>query len=175
MHSERRPVTDETRAQVRALHAAGKPRNQIARELGRSGRTISLIAQDLGLPFDRSATEEATRARMADLAEKRAILAEALVDDALRLSEQVWQPTTIYNFGGKDNTYAERQVDEPPAHDKKALMGAATQAAAQSLRLVPPADDAGADDARSMLGQLMLGLKAAYEEAASEEAEGESP
>ncbi|MET7518106.1 hypothetical protein ABZS88_32490 [Streptomyces sp. NPDC005480] len=47
---------------------------------------------------------------------------------AERLTEQMRQPAKIYNFGGKDNTYEERDVDEPPTMDKKALIIAATAA-----------------------------------------------
>lgn len=180
LRGNQRAVTDDDRAQVRALHAQGLGRNEIARRIGRAQRTVSVIAQDLGLEFDVTMTEDATRHRVAQLAEKRAILADALVDDALRLSEQVWQPATIHSFGGKDHTYNSRNVDEPLAIDKRALMAAATSAAAQSLRLVPPAPDSGADDARSMLGRLFNGLAEVAKEigaadAAGEEAEGESP
>ncbi|MBP8532366.1 helix-turn-helix domain-containing protein [Streptomyces sp. MK37H] len=136
-----RPVTDETREDVRRLHAEGCSRNEIARRLQRSGRTISVIAAELSLSFDRTGTEEATRARMADLAERRAILAEALQDDAERLTEQMWQPAKIYNFGGKDNDYNERDVPEPPADAKRALMSTAAQAIDRSLKLVPPETD----------------------------------
>ncbi|MDI9885326.1 helix-turn-helix domain-containing protein [Streptomyces sp. HNM0645] len=177
------PVTDETRADVRRLHAEGHGRNEIARRLVRSPRTISVLAAEMGLTFDRTATEEATRARVADLAEKRAILADALTDDALRLSAQVWEPATVFNFGGKDNTYEHRQVPEPPALDKKALMAAATAAAAQSLRLVPPQDDAGNEAAQSLVGQLMTGLAAVYRQQqaaeqappADDEGDGDAP
>jgi hypothetical protein len=174
------PVTPEELQQIRDLHAQGKGRNEIARTLGRSLRTISLHAADLGLTFDRTLTAEATKARMADLAERRAILAEALHTDAEKLTEQLWKPHWVFNFGGKDNTYEKRLLDEPPADAKKALMSAAGLAVDRSLKLCPPTDDGGAEDARSMLGQLMVGLKSAYEqavneEAASKEAEGESP
>ncbi|MES9804931.1 hypothetical protein [Streptomyces cinereoruber] len=174
-------VTEEDEQRVRELHAEGLGRNEIARRTGRGPRTVSIIAARLGLDFDRTATEEATRARMADLAEKRAILAEALTDDALRLSAQVWEPATIHSFGGKEHTYNSRDVDEPLAVDKKNLMAAATAAAAQSLRLVPPAADTGAHAARSMLGKLFTDIgevlkeQQAVEEATSEEEEGESP
>ncbi|MFF5972228.1 helix-turn-helix domain-containing protein [Streptomyces sp. NPDC012769] len=136
-----RPVTDEERTRIRELHAQGLGRNAIARELGRGTRTISVEAAAMNLVFDRAATEAATAARKADLAEKRAILADALADDALRLTEQLWQPTFVYSFGGKDNVYEEHRVPEPPPADKRALMAAATAAAAQSLRLVPPETD----------------------------------
>ncbi|MFF9199972.1 helix-turn-helix domain-containing protein [Streptomyces sp. NPDC014779] len=148
------PVTDEERARIRELHAQGYGRNAIARELGRGTRTISVEAAAMNLSFDRSQTEEATRARMADLAEKRSILADALTDDALRLSAQMWEPTVVFNFGGKDNVYEEHPVAEPPPADKRALMAAATSAAAQSLRLVPPADEDGSEQVGSLLTSL---------------------
>jgi hypothetical protein len=176
-----RPVTDEDYQRVRELHALGMGRNAIAREIGRAQRTVSVIAAELGLTFDTSMTEDATRARIAQLAALRADTALDLHLDALKLTQSMWEPATVFNFGGKDNTFAWREVDEPPAADKKALMSAAGIALEKSLKLVPPADDAGAEDAKSMLGKLMAGLKAAYDDAAAEEggsgeeAEGESP
>ncbi|UUU21706.1 helix-turn-helix domain-containing protein [Streptomyces sp. DSM 40750] len=173
-----RPVTDDDYELVRQLHAQGLGRNQIAREIDRAQRTVSVIAAELGLVFDTSMTEDATRARVAQLAALRADTAVDLHLDAMKLTQQMWEPATIYNFGGKDNTYRDKHVNEPPSGDKKNLMAAAGIALEKSLKLVPPADDAGAGEARSMLGQLMSGLKAVYDEqqaAAGEEAEGESP
>lgn len=174
-----RLVTDEDRAEIIRLHGEGLGRNEIARRIGRGQRTVSVVCAEAGLVFDASMTEDATRHRVAQLAALRAETAMDLHLDALRLTEQMWQPATIYNFGGKDNTYRDKQVNEPPAIDKKALMSAAGIALEKSLKLVPPADDTGAEAAKSVLGQLMVGLKAAYdealEEAADEEAEGESP
>lgn len=170
-------LTEDEIATLRRLHAEGKGRNEIARLMDRGQRTISVYAARLHLSFDRTATEEATRARKADLEEKRVILADALTDDALRLSEQVWEPTTIHSFGGKDHTYNSRDIPEPLAADKRALMAAAAAAAAQSVRLVPPAEESGAADARSMLGKLFQGLaEVAKEDQGREEAtDGESP
>jgi hypothetical protein len=178
--NQHRPVTDEDRAEIIRLHAEGKGRNEIGRLVGRAQRTVSVICAEEGLVFDVSMTEDATRHRVAQLAALRADTAVDLHLDALRLTQQMWEPSIIYNFGGKENSYNWKEVAEPPTGDKKNLMAAAGIALEKSLKLVPPADDAGAGDARSMLGQLMVGLKAAYdeaagEEAASEEAEGESP
>ncbi|MER5213691.1 helix-turn-helix domain-containing protein [Streptomyces sp. NPDC002838] len=175
MSNQHTPVTDEDRAEIIRLHGQGKGRNEIARLTGRAQRTVSVICAEEGLVFDASMTEEATRHRVAQLAALRADTAVDLHLDALKLTQQMWEPAVVFNFGGKDNTFRSREVEEPPAADKKALMTAAGVALEKSLKLVPPADDAGADDARSMLGQLMRGLKAAYEEAGGEEAEGESP
>lgn len=171
------PVTDEDRAEIIRLHGEGKGRNEIARLTGRAQRTVSVICAEEGLVFDASMTEDATRHRVAQLAALRADTAVDLHLDALRLTQQMWEPAIIYNFGGKDNTYRDKTVNEPPSGDKKNLMSAAGIALEKSLRLVPPAEGSGADDGRSMLGTLMTGLKAVYEQqrAASEEAEGESP
>lgn len=157
--------------QIRALHAADVPRNEIARQLGIGTRTVSVYATRLGLTFaNAELTEVATRVRKAQLAARRMDLAEALQEDAERLTEQMWEPAKIYSFGGKDNTYEDRDVDEPPADAKKALMGAAGMAIDRSLKLVPSEETAAEDEARSMLGQLAVGLKAAYDDAKRETA-----
>lgn len=181
LRSDQRAVTDEDRDAIRRLHAQGLGRNEIARQIGRGTRTVSVHAAEMGLTFDRTATEEATRARMADLAERRAILAEALLGDAERLTEQLWQPAKIYNFGGSSNDYNEQDVPEPPADAKKNLMAAAGMAIDRSIKLCPPEDDGGEQAARGMVGQLMAGLGAVYreekqrEEAAADEGAGDAP
>jgi len=171
------PLDDDEIQAIRDLHAQGLGRNEIARAIGRGTRTVSVHAADMGLAFDRAEmTETATRVRAADLAEKRAILAEALTDDALRLSEQMWQPAKVFNIGGKDNTYTDKDVPEPPADAKRALMGAAGMAIDRSLKLVPPVHGDGADEARSMVGKIMTGLAAIYEEQqAADEGAGDAP
>jgi hypothetical protein len=163
------PITDEDLAEIRRLHAEGLGRNEIARRLGRNGRVISNHCAAMGLTFDLTGIETATAhrnaqvaLRRAELEEQRLILAEALTGDALRLSAQVWEPTTLHSFGGKDHTYAYKDLDEPLAADKRALMAAATAAAGQSLRLVPPTNDAGVEQGVSMVGQLLSGLTAIH-------------
>lgn len=157
-----RPVTDAERARVRQLHAQGMGRNEIARELGRSVGAITNIARELGLSFDRSATEAATKARQADLAELRSAMAHALMVDADKLRRQMWQQTTVYSFGGKDNEYNEHTFPEAPAADKRTLMLAASAAIDRSLKLSPPpADDSGVEGAKSMLttlGEAIAGM-----------------
>ncbi|MFE6486605.1 helix-turn-helix domain-containing protein [Streptomyces sp. NPDC057757] len=180
MPNQHRPVTPEDRDEIILLHAQGKGRNEIARLVDRAQRTVSVICAEEGLVFDASMTEEATRHRVAQLAALRADTAVDLHLDALRLTQQMWEPAKIFSFGGKDNTYNDKDVAEPPSGDKKNLMAAAGIALEKSLKLVPPADDSGVEDAQSVIGALMVGLKAAYdqaksEEAGGEEAEGESP
>lgn len=167
------PVTAEDRAEIIRLHGLGLGRNAIARQVGRAQRTVSVICAEEGLVFDVSMTETATKHRVAQLAALRAETAMDLHLDALKLTQQMWEPAIIFNFGGKENSYNWKEVAEPPTGDKRNLMAAAGIALEKSLRLVPPADEGGTDDARSMLGQLMVGLKAAYDQAASPEAAAE--
>ncbi|MGW8702844.1 hypothetical protein ACWGOK_39065 [Streptomyces eurythermus] len=140
--------------ELRALHAQNMGRNRIAREMGEAPVMVSRTAEHLGLTFDRSQIEVATKARLADLAERRALLAEDLLDDAERLRAQLWKPTTVYSFGGKDNTYEEHTFDEAPAAEKRALMSTAATAIDRVLKLVPAEAGSDLDGAKSMLGSL---------------------
>ncbi|PBC80125.1 hypothetical protein BX265_4961 [Streptomyces sp. TLI_235] len=175
------PVTDEQRDEIRTLHAQGLGRNDIMRATGMSARKVSGVAAELGLSFNRGPQlAEATETRRQDLAARRLALAEALQSDAENLRTQLWTPTIVYSFGGKDNTYEEHLLDEAPAADKKALLSAVGIAVDRSLKLEPIRDDAGAEAARSMVGQLMAGLAEVYREqqqeaAAGDEGAGDAP
>lgn len=165
-------LTDAEKQQIRALHAEGAGRNEIARQLDRPFGTITLFCQREGLTFDRrTALAEATEIRLADLADLRAQLATDLTVDAVLLREQMWQPYTAFSFGGKDNVYTEHDFDEAPADAKRTLLLAAGAAIDRSLKLAPISEGAGADDAKSMLGKLAAGIAAL----AAEDSPGQAP
>lgn len=149
--------------EFRALHTQGLGRNAICREMGLTAAVVSRTAEHLGLTFDRSRIQAATAARIADLAERRSILAEKLTEDAERLREQMWVPTQVFAFGGKDNTFASEILDEAPAADKRSLMGTAGIAIDRSLKLAPAEESSGLDAAKSMLGNLDTLLKRAVQ------------
>ncbi|MGW6455519.1 helix-turn-helix domain-containing protein [Streptomyces sp. NPDC055078] len=137
-----RPVTDADREAVARLHAEGKGRNEIARALRRSGKTISDIASSLGLTFDRATeTRVATEVRQADLAALRAQLALDLTHDAMRVRAQMWERTTVYAFGGKENTFNDHSFDEAPADVKRSLSTTLGVLVDRSLKLAPPEND----------------------------------
>lgn len=139
-----RPITDEDRRRVRSLHAAGRNRNQIAKELGRSGSTVSKIAAELGLSFNREATAAATEAKVIDAKARRAQLMHDLLDDAERLRAQLFSETTIHSFGGKENTYNSKKVPRPLFSDQRNIVQAVSTAISASLRLdVHDSDDQG--------------------------------
>lgn len=146
--------------EFRELHAEGLGRNAIARQMGINTSVVSRTAAHLGLDFDRSRIAAATAARVADVAERRSLLAEDLVSDAERLRAQLWQPHLYWDWGGKDHDYDEKLADEPTPADKRALMGAAGMAIDRSLKLLPAEAGGGADEAKSMLGKLAEGIAA---------------
>lgn len=159
-------VTDADREQVQALHAEGLSRNEIARRIGRSGRTVSRIADDLGLDFERGErTRAATEAKKADAKARRAQLALDLLDDAARLREQLWQPAIVFNFGGRENTYEQHELPRPPAADQLKIVQAATIAATKSLDIEKHDADTGNEDERGMLLDLRDALRAARDQA----------
>ncbi|GAA0638141.1 hypothetical protein GCM10010174_69980 [Kutzneria viridogrisea] len=107
------PLTEQDRQRVRELHAQGLTRNEIGRAIGRSASTVSKLAKELGLTFDRSKTRAATEAKVADAKSRRAALALNLLGDAERIREQLWQPCRVYSFGGRDNVYSEEWHERP--------------------------------------------------------------
>lgn len=157
------PVTDAERERVRELHAAGKGRNEIAELLGRSGRTVSAIAKDFGLTFARAdQVRVATQVRQADLADRRAALAQRLQDVAERELEKLTQPHTYFDWGGKDHEFDTYEAPEPTPADKRALMGVVATAVDRSMKLAPPKEEGGADQIGSLLTNLFDQLRARH-------------
>jgi Helix-turn-helix domain len=150
MASGHRPVTEGDRRRVAELHSQGLSRNAIAHELGRSGRTISRICaeHDPPLTFERTRTAAATAAKKADGAARRAQLQLEALEAAGKLMGQMFAPTVVYNFGGKENDYNERPVDEPPFRDKRDIANAIQALANTALKLAEHdrATDAGGAD-----------------------------
>lgn len=145
--------------ELRELHTEGLGRNVIARRMKIAPAVVSRTAEHLGLSFDRSKIQAAADARRADLEERRSLLASRLLDIAEDSLERIYDETTVYSFGGKDNDYNEHTFDEAPVAERVKLMTAAAIAVDKSLKLVPPmTSSSGADDAKSMLGKLALGI-----------------
>jgi hypothetical protein len=85
----------------------------------------------------------------------------------------MWEPTTVYSFGGKDNTYEEHEFDEAPAAEKRALMSTAATAIDRVLKLLPAEESSDLDSAKSMLGSLGEALARYSREEDEREAEAE--
>lgn len=157
-----RPLTDHDRDQVKALHAEGCNRNEIARRISRAQSTVSKIARELGLTFDRTRTAEATKAKVADAKARRAELAALLLEDAHRLRVQLWEPCTLVKIGGKDNVATEHPLVRPLFEDQLKIVQASSLAAERHARLVELDKDDGTSEVASLLGNLLGGLQAKH-------------
>lgn len=161
------PVTpDEHRAIIATLTETENVR-ETARIHGRGPSTISRIAKAEGIePAARPRTKRARDAKRVDNASRRAALVSGLLDDAERLRSQLFAPTTVFNFGGKENTYAERVIPEPTFADKRHIAGAVRMLLTTAIdleRVDHQGEDFGAVDAwlRSIVGEVVAGGEAA--------------
>lgn len=156
-------ISDEKRAAIVTGLAEGKTRNQIARDHTVSPSTVSKVAQEEQHEFDRTQVIHATRAKQADNRARRAQLSSDLLGDAEKLRKQLWEPTTIGAFGGRDGDWHTAEVEEPPFADKRAILSS-VQTAVRASTDLEKVDTAGSTDgAVSMLGKLAVSLKQAWE------------
>lgn len=154
-----RPVEAATRARAIELIQGGAPRNAVARELGIAPSSVSGIARDAGLSFDRAnQTASATAARQHDLKVRRLELIDELVAKAADHLVAIDQPFLAFSFGGKENEYNEHLLDRAPTGDILNLHRAASLALKDARELIKDDDDQGVGEAESMLMNLILEL-----------------
>lgn len=157
-----RPWTTDDDARLRELHAAEASVRTIALELERSRTATARRLAHLGLSAaDRTRTAAATAARVTDARARRATLRDDLLADAERMRRQLFAPTKVFNFGGKDNTYEERRVDQPPFADQLKIAQAVSTLVGTLERLEKLDADAGVQDAVGMLDGIAAAITAA--------------
>lgn len=151
------PLTDKQRNAIARDIAAGKKRNEIAREHGVSPSTVSKIAREENATFDRTMTETATRAKQADNRSRRAQISSDLLDDVQRLRERAWSPYAYY-VASKDG--AQRvELDLPPLSEVRNAY-ASIGIALDKHGVLERADaDSGAAGAVSMLSGIAEALE----------------
>ncbi|MBT2449469.1 helix-turn-helix domain-containing protein [Streptomyces sp. ISL-43] len=155
------PVTPDEHDELRRLHAEGHSRNEIARRMDRSGRTISHLAVELGLTFDRTKTAIATQARVIDGRTRRIALTERLYAQSEKILARLERDEhhIVEVSIGKVVRYTAADL---PSADVRNLLNASALAMNQAVKLESIDSNGGIDDAKSMLGQLAAGLTAAY-------------
>ncbi|MEU9865498.1 helix-turn-helix domain-containing protein [Streptomyces sp. NPDC047971] len=154
MGGQHPPVTDEDRQRVRELHAQGLGRNEIARQIGRGQRTVSVLADEMGLSFDRTATAVATEARKADAEARKARILEGLyevAEDELDYLRRSGSYDMVEVSAGKAVRY---RADRLPAQDRRSLMGNISNAITSAHKLEAAAGDPGISAATSLLTSL---------------------
>lgn len=154
-----RPVEEAVRVRAIELIGQGIPRNAIARELLIAPSSISAIARDAGLSFERATqTASATAARQADLKIRRIEIIEELVSKAADHLVAIDQPFLAFNIGGKDNTFTSEELDRAPTGDILNLHRSASLALKDARELLKDDDDDGVHEAESLLMNLTLEL-----------------
>lgn len=159
------PIPDNVRAAILTdIQAGEKGCRAIARDHDVSDGTVRNIAEDAGIldAFTRVNTENATRARQSDLAARRAVIAEMLLDDIQALRDRAWQPYQVVTSSQHGAEITELPL--PPLRDAQAAYTSIAVALDKHLALVRHDGDTGGDldSARSLLGDLgrALGLAA---------------
>jgi hypothetical protein len=129
MEAMAKPLTDDERARIVALMAEGKGRREIARTVERSTTTITRVAAEIGHDWlasadarTQSTLSRAHEARGAYCAERRASLAAKATEEAERLLAELHGDYLVFNFGGRDNTFAKELLAEPPIEAKRAMV-----------------------------------------------------
>lgn len=154
-----RPVEADVRARAIELIRASMPRNAIARELQIAPSSVSKIATEEGLSFDRAnQTASATAARQHDLKVRRLELIDELMAKAADHLVAIDQPFLAFSFGGKENEYNEHELERAPTGDILNLHRAASLAMKDARELIRDDDDQGVAEAESMLMNLILEL-----------------
>lgn len=161
-------VTDDERAAIVATLRDTENVRETARRHGRDPATVSRIAKAEGIePALRCLTKTATQAKAADNAAKRELLKASLLDDAIRLRAQLWEPAVekkpmVVSNGGDAGSMVlevETHLDQPTFADKQRIMtsvGIATDKVIALERLDPVKGTEG----RSVLEQLVEAARA---------------
>lgn len=144
---------DDPRTEVVRLARDGHGRNEVARLTGVPPTTVTRIASEAGVAFDRTATAHATEARVIDAKARRSILAADLLDDVQVARERLHRAEDA-----KDVFFAAKAID------------ALASAHVRLVAVDGPQDDT--DHAKSLIGQLhaaLVGNVAAEAASASED------
>lgn len=161
------PITEAERARIVELIRAGRSRNDIAREVGRAAGSVTKIARDHGLEFDRSATQAATAAVKVDNASRRERLIAAMYDNAERLNQQMFEPAIerkamVVADGNGTGSHVETvtvRLPQPTFGDKRNI-AVATKVLVDGARVLEQVSDSGQEAAKGMLGRLVDGIRA---------------
>ena len=160
--AQRQAIADDIQA------TAGQPDGSVRKIATRhdvSTATVRRIAKAAGLEdaWSRDSTKNATRARVADAAERRAQLAAAMLDDVAFLRDkfrQDWTKTVVVPGVGTSTVEAD---SAEVATGLQRLMTAVGIAIDKHVALDKhDSADTGADDAKSMLLGVADGLRTLY-------------
>lgn len=155
-------LPDDKRAAILADIKAGELGNrEIARRHGVSPGTVTNIARASRAAnvFERSQTEKATRAVVADNRAARAVLAADLLSDAQKLRHRAWSPYSYYERGREGPELV--TLDLPPLREVKEAYAALGISVQRHLELERH-DSTDPGEIASLLGAMFSGLQAKH-------------
>lgn len=158
--------TDEEDERLRKCVADGLSINDTARELGRPASSVQTRAKSFGVNWSRPPNPEAAASVITDARARRQAFRISFMGDLEQLRAQLFAPTQVYNFGGKDNTFAETTLPAPPIADQLRLVQAISAGISTIERLENLDADQGVADVVGMLDRIAGAIKKAAEEAA---------
>lgn len=150
----------EKGAKAQRLFDDGLSCNAIAKRLKVSPATVSRWAAHVGLKFDRSKTAVAVQAKQVDLADARMNLAHRLNTAALDMLDMLDKPFTVFNFGGKDNTFASEVLDPVPVEARRTII-TSTAIVFDKISRIVEKDNGGLENTVGVLDALSGNLAAA--------------
>lgn len=120
----------ERQAIIADIKAGELSRNAIAKKHHRGPATITDIAKKAGLAnaFDRSETENATKAAQIDAKARRLEISREFLEKAGQLLAKIDQQHLAFSFGGRDNVYRDKMLKRPPPAEIRNLMISAATA-----------------------------------------------
>ena len=155
-------LTDETRADILRLHSEGLSRNEIARRTGVSAGSVTNVCTENDRTFDRSATKDASEAKRVDLADARMNLAHRMNAAANDMLDMLDKPFTVFNFGGKDNTFSSEVLSSVPVDARRTIITSSAIVFDKISRIVEK-DNGGLEQTVGVLDALAGNLTAAAE------------
>jgi hypothetical protein len=152
------PLSDDEKTEIKRLHGEGHTLRQIADALDRAPSTISRNAETLGLTFDRSQTEAATKAHAIDAAARRAEIVDRLYRRAeFNLSRL---EADAYSYSDRIATGIVTEIlDHVPANEERNLVTAISTALSTAAKLEAVNTESDVSEDRSMLGDLLAKLR----------------
>lgn len=124
------PLSPEQRAEIaeKMRETIGTPEGSVrklAALFGVGPTSIRRIRDEFGLRSAdeaRAMTEKAAQQTKISNADRRAALAKRLLQVAEHALDDMAEPTIVFSFGGRDNTYAEHELLEPDFAGRQKLM-----------------------------------------------------
>lgn len=158
-------LSDAEREKIAEAIRSGRSRNDVARAFDRSAGTVTKIAREFGLAFDRSQTKHATEAKRADNANAFELLKERLITEANVALDELHSPAISYKW--HEGNLLEKQMPEPTFTDKRHIMFRANGAVQYALAIEhrTQGDD---DGAQAAVTEWMESIRAEAERRASE-------